>query len=688
MLGLVTAAPADAATSRPLETAFADHGELDGPDADLAIKRARAAGARVYRTVLRWYEVAPAERPEGFRPEDPADSAYHWAAFDLKIRRLVAQRIEPLVTVNFPPVWAGGGYAPTPNTDEFAKFMTAAARRYSGSFQGLPRIRLWQIWNEANVNLFLNAQLEGAQPLSPSTYRRLVNAGAGALKAVHRDNVVVAGGLSPFGTTVEQAGGRAAIAPLRFMREFLCLSDGAPPTPTCADRVTFDVWATHPYTRGGPTHHASAPDDVSIGDLPKMRALLAAAAKVGHLTSTGKARMWATEFSWDTSPPDPEALPMPLHARWTAEALYRMWSTGLDLVTWLQLRDTPFPDEPTQSGLYFRGGRSLTCDEPKLSLTAFRFPFVALKQPGGTLVWGRAPGGVAGRVNLEQLDGKKWKGVGSLRTDRNGVFTKRLKLKARRGSFNITHSYKRRYSQLVACDGPRSYWRVGDAPGQGAKDEEGKANGAYAGDVGRGGRGALATDTNAGVTLNAGESRVSLGVVGYVRTVELWLKTGATNAVAFSNRDDTSHFIYIGTDGDGKLLIFDSAPLVSTRAVTDSRWHHVVYTYAGGTGRLYLDGALEASASWERIEGGAPASLGYDVALGNRFVGSLDEVAVYDDPLTETQVKQHYAAASKNLSFSQTTPFLGGYLRARAAGGTSLPFGLLNVADRPVKPFG
>lgn len=669
-------------------TALADHGELDGPEADLAIKRARAAGARVYRIVLRWYEVAPASPATGFRPEDPADPAYHWDAFDLKIRRLLAQRIQPLVTVNYPPLWAGGGYLPHPDPVKFGQFLRAAATRYSGSFRGLPRVRLWQIWNEANVNLFLSPQLDGEQPVSPATYRRLVNEGAAAVKGVHADNVVIVGGLSPFGTTVAQAADRAAIAPLRFMRAFLCLSDGAPPTPTCAERVAFDVWAVHPYTRGGPTHHASSPDDVSIGDLPKMRALLAAGARVGHITSSGKPRMWATEFSWDTNPPDPEALPMALHARWTAEALYRMWSAGLDLVTWLQLRDAPFPDDPTQAGLYFRGGRSLTCDEPKLSLTAFRFPFVALKRSARALVWGRTPGGVPGRVTVEQLQGKKWEGVGSLRTDRDGIFTKQLKLKAHSGSFAITQSYRRRYSKLVACDGPRSYWRLGDAAGQGAKDETGASNGAYAGAVGLGGHGALVADANGSLTLNAGESRVSLGTMGYLRTVELWLKTRATNAVAFSDRNAVSHFIYIGTNADGKLLVFDSAALVSTKVVNDDRWHHIVYTYGDGTGRLYVDGALEASASWKRIEGGAPASLGYDASLGNRFVGSLDEVAVYDNALTEAQVKQHYTAASKILTFRQTTPFLGAYLRARAAGGTSLPFGLLYVPDRPVKPFG
>jgi Concanavalin A-like lectin/glucanases superfamily len=691
LLGVVAAgAPAaGAATARPLQTAIADHGELDAPEADGALLRAKAAGVTVYRTMLRWYEVAPVERPPGFEAENPADPAYNWAAFDLKIRRIVAHGIEPLVTVNYPPIWAGGGYAPTPDPAEFGRFMKAVATRYSGSFGGLPRVRLWQLWNEPNVNLFLEWTSHPDTPQSPALYRQLVNQGAAAVKAVHADNVVVAGGLSPFGTTIEQADGRAALAPLRFMRDLLCLSNGSPPTPTCSDPIAFDVWSVHPYTRGGPTHRSESPDDNSLGDLPRVKQLLDAGVRTGHVRSTGAVRTWVTEFSWDTSPPDPAALPMPLHARWTAEALYRMWAAGVSLVTWLRLRDGPYPEDPTQAGLWFDGGASLSCDAPKLSRTAFGFPFVALKQPRGALVWLRTPTNRAGPVVVEQLSGKKWKRVASVRADRYGVVLRSLKLKAARGSFSISQSWTRSYSQVVACDGPRSYWRLGDAAGQPAKDELGAQNGAWERGAAAAAPGAIPADAaNGAASLAGGESRVSLGVVGYVRTVELWLKTTAADEVAaFSNRNAESHFIEVGVR-DGKAHVFDTASLLGSTAVNNGRWHHVVYTYDGGTGRLYVDGTLQASASYDRIDGGGPAYVGYDAALGRYFPGSVDEVAVYPQPLSDAQVKEHYDAAAKKLTFTQRTPFNGPYLRARAGKSASLPFSLVYVKDRPVKPFG
>ena len=169
------------------------------------------------------------------------------------------------------------------------------------------------------------------------------------------------------------------------MRKLLCMSGRRNPKPTCKATVEFDVWAVHPYTAGGPTHSAFRPDDVSIGDLPEVRRLLRAAVDAGHVASRRSVRLWVTEFGWDTRPRDYYAVPLKLHARWVAEALYRMWGDGVTLVTWFAIRDDARrgreDGQIIQSGLYFRG-RSIVHDRAKRSLAAFRFPFVAFRTGG------------------------------------------------------------------------------------------------------------------------------------------------------------------------------------------------------------------------------------------------------------------------------------------------------------------
>jgi hypothetical protein len=111
-----------------------------------------------------------------------------------------------------------------------------------------------------------------------------------------------------------------------------------------------------------------------------------------------------------------------------------MWSYGVSLVTWFEIRDQPsdgsFPDT-FQSGLYFMCAGGIGCDKPKPTLEAFRFPFVAYKKGKKVLIWGRTPFGKRGKVTIEQKQGGKFKKLKSLKTNGHGLFTKTLRAKGR-----------------------------------------------------------------------------------------------------------------------------------------------------------------------------------------------------------------------------------------------------------------
>jgi hypothetical protein len=402
------------------QTAIMDPTVFSGPNVVLGLRRARSAGARAVRLVLFWASVAPASgstrRPPNFDATDPDHPGYTWLDFDRQVRYAVARGLEPIVTIVSAPRWAEGAVDGEPGTRqphprELALFATAAARRYSGGFGSNPRVRYWQVWNEPNLVLFLN-------PQSPSLYRRMVNETAAAVKSVHADNLVIAGGLGPFGYP------GAAVPPLQFMRDLLCLSKQL--TRTCQDTIRFDVWSHHPYTQGGPSHRATRTDDASLGDLAEMGRVLRAGERLGTVQSGGRARYWVTEFSWDSSPPDPKAVPTALHARWVAEALYRMWKAGVTLVTWFSLRDDPLRESQFQSGLWYVDGSGFQLTRPKPALQAFRFPFVAFRSGKHVQVWGRAPTTRPLAVVVEQRAGARWKRLAGLRTRADGIFTGRI----------------------------------------------------------------------------------------------------------------------------------------------------------------------------------------------------------------------------------------------------------------------
>jgi len=397
----------------PLRTAITDMKHFGGPQQDLAFARTKQSGASVVRLVLTWRSAlfGDAEPGDATNPNDPA---YNWGWFDDQVRAAKQDGLEIIASIQGAPDFAqaapandDGTHKPSPT--EYAKFAQAAATRYNG-LGLLPRIRYWQAWNEANRSYFLWPQYEGGELTSPARYRALLNAFADAVHGVRSDNLVVTGGLAPLGT-------KSGPSPLAFMRRLL------------SEPTKFDVWSHHPYTSGGPTHRAPG-DGVALGDLGDIRKLLNQSIRAGRVLSARKVQFWVTEFSWDTNGPDPKAVPMSLHARWTSEALYRMWRQGVSLVTWFRIQDDPLhgpTGTPYQSGFYTVAGAR------KRSFTAFRFPFVAFRQPGKILVWGRTPTSTAGYVRIQQRVGGNWRLIGAARASSAGIFTRTVRTSRRTG---------------------------------------------------------------------------------------------------------------------------------------------------------------------------------------------------------------------------------------------------------------
>ncbi len=88
-----------------------------------------------------------------------------------------------------------------------------------------------------------------------------------------------------------------------------------------------------------------------------------------------------------------------------------------------------------------------------------------------------------------------------------------------------------------------------------------------------------------------------------------------------------------GGSGHGSLYGFR---VTSNRAIDDGEWHHLVgVRAANGTGRLYIDGVLDNSAS-------APARnlAAGSTWIGPNFVGDIDEVAIFDRALSGSEVGQ------------------------------------------------
>ena len=155
-------------------------------------------GAGIYQHQLLWGQVAPTKPTH---PTDPSDPAYQWPSdIDTAVSEGRKYGIRVMLQVITAPPWSNGGkpynWAPR-RPQDYANFMTAAAKRYPG-------VRLWMVWGEPNrANNWLptyyesrgrlGAPLRDKQKTSPHAYARVLDAAYGALKRVRRSNLVIGG---------------------------------------------------------------------------------------------------------------------------------------------------------------------------------------------------------------------------------------------------------------------------------------------------------------------------------------------------------------------------------------------------------------------------------------------------------------------------------------------------------------
>jgi hypothetical protein len=403
------------APQHTLATGFFDDSAFSSSDAPVWFRNAVASGASVVRLGGSWWAIAPQQPSD---PVNPADPVYRWAGLDREVEQATAAGLTPVITATSAPPWAEAQPVPKsatpgawkPNAADYRLFAQALATRYSGHFPDplhpgmmLPRVRYFQAWNEPNLWLYIAPQwtrVQGAWVAeSPLIYRRLLNAFYAGVKAAQADAIVVTAGTAPFG----DAPGGQRIPPAQFDRILLCVSAAMHPLP-CSNPAHFDVLDHHPYAVGGPYTPALNPDDVSIPDMAKLERPLAVAERTGRALPAGGKPIWATEVSYDSDPPDPQAVPMSTLDRWTPETLYELWSEGVSVVTWFLIQDTPpIPSyaDSYQSGMYFLDGTA------KPEQTAFRFPLVVDRRGAGEpIVWTLVP--ASGTLVIQGLIAGRW----------------------------------------------------------------------------------------------------------------------------------------------------------------------------------------------------------------------------------------------------------------------------------------
>src|SRR6266542_1810104 len=142
-------------------------------------------------------------------------------------------------------------------------------------------------------------------------------------------------------------------------------------------------------------------------------------------------------------------------------------------------------------------------------------------------------------------------------------------------------------------------------------------------------------------------------------TIEAWIKRANTNQASLDVRQDGSIFGY-GYGGYDFALLDDGRLTVgqvgisggnSTTSIKDTDWHHVAVTKGASSVKFYVDGVSEAAPPYDAgFYFTSSAQIGASLWDGQQptasFLGSIDEVSVYNRALSDSEVGSIFNASS------------------------------------------
>ncbi len=350
--------PGQASAARAVAGVQDDHlGVVPVDEVNDRLSLIRRTRARVARVDLLWQSVAPS-RPR--RATSPSDPAYDWRRADAIVRGFAARRITPIVTVYGAPAWASGGRrtaadsgvnSRAPHAAHFARFMKAAATRYSGRFRPvaiggrrparLPEVRHWEIWNEPNLNGFLRPQVWKGSRFALRRYVTMTRLSYPLIKRANRDAVVIAGVAGPRGSTSRT--GTGAIPWVRALAR---------------SSARFDAYSQHVYPAAAPLRDTRA--------VPAWSTLGRILRELDRVPRRRGMKLYVTEAGYTTArTPYRTSRVSPRRQAAYLRQIFRtpvVRSGRIPVVVWFNLQDNRF----WPAGLIRRGGKA------KPSLAAFR----------------------------------------------------------------------------------------------------------------------------------------------------------------------------------------------------------------------------------------------------------------------------------------------------------------------------
>jgi hypothetical protein len=215
------------------------------------------------------------------------------------------------------------------------------------------------------------------------------------------------------------------------------------------------------------------------------------------------------------------------------------------------------------------------------------------------------------------------------------------------------------YSKVIVADGPRAYWRLGDAAGKPMADAMAAFPGRYVNSPVVGSAGAISGDSDTAVDFNGTSSYATVPFNSALNSsafsFEAWVRpasaSGTYRAVASNRSWPKGWIIYINPSNAWSFWLNSGTTMLQVNgpAIVSGSWTHVAATFDGANATLYVNGVKVAARAVSSFN--ANATTAFMIGKGQPgdgyyFPGRVDEAAVYDRALSADRILAHFQAAS------------------------------------------
>jgi len=219
------------------------------------------------------------------------------------------------------------------------------------------------------------------------------------------------------------------------------------------------------------------------------------------------------------------------------------------------------------------------------------------------------------------------------------------------------------YAGTVLVDNPVAYWRFEELTGTTALDTSSSGRDAtYIGTVGLGQNG-IANGTGYALNINSSGAGYVDGPILNGTTVtgfDAWFSTGslATHRDIITLYNTNTDRTIVSHRTDGKIGVWNDntgVVLSSDNIISSTTVHHIALWYESTVNTTYMmiDGIVQQNTyAGNLLNINNPktyiGATRHNTTIFNRYLGQIDEVAIYDKSLTANQFSIHYTVSSGN----------------------------------------